>query len=161
MQEFNENIDFNLKQLPVEGGFKVPEGYFDDMKVLVYFQTVYQQQHTSEEPIEDEYFKQSRQNILLKTTQQKGRIKTLWPTTYAKQFSVAASALLVAGILFSIYKPQQQAVSYPQLNEEEIIGYLQQDPMREVPVEEVVKLVPVNDMTVEIDEEEYLILETL
>ncbi len=161
MQEFDEHIDSNLKQLPVAGGFRVPEGYFDDLKVLVSYQTVFQQTQVEEEPMAEGYFESSRQQILAKTIPSKSIRISFWSTAYAKPLSLAASVILVAGVLFWLYKPQQTTVVYPQLSEDEIIGYLQQDALREVPVEEVVKLVPVSEIIVETDEEEYLILETL
>jgi hypothetical protein len=159
MQELDEHIDKNIKEWPVEGGFKVPEGYFEDLKLLVYYQTLYEQP-TVKEYLSGEYFEKSRQQILEKTIASKPA-KPIALNGYLKYLSLAASVLLVAGSMFWIFKPQQKSIEYPQLTQEEIIGYLEQDAMRELAVEEFIGVASASEPTIETTEEDYIILETL
>ena len=160
MQELNDHIDKNIKALPTEGGFKVPAGYFDDLKVLIHYQTVYaHQQAQSTENLED-YFTTSRKQILSKTTRHNSRSAVLL-VQFTKYLSVAASLLVVVGALFWMYQPSQKSTPSHHLSDEEIIGYLQQDPTGELQIDEVVNAIPVHALPVETNEEDYLMIETL
>lgn len=160
MESPSEHIDKQLKDLPVEGGFKVPEGYFDDLKVLVYYQTVYPSESEHQSTVSEDYFNQAKHQILNQTVAREPA-KVFKLRSLAKYVSIAASVVLVAGAVFLVLAPKTEQIQNVQLSDEEIIGFLEEDPMREVAVDEVAGIVPVNEVTVETNEEEYLILETL
>jgi hypothetical protein len=160
MQDLQDPIDKNMKALPARGGFKVPPGYFNDLKVIIQYQTLYvNQQPESEENLED-YFASSRKQILSKTTERNSKYTmSVKPLFY--YLGVAASMLMVAGTLFGLRQSGQQSIQPYPLSDEEIMSYLQQDPSGELQLDEVVNAIPVNAIPVENNEEEYLMIETL
>jgi hypothetical protein len=140
MNNENEEIDDSLlKHLETEGGFKVPHGYFNRLKQHVLDQTTGTPiDEQSGFQIPEGYFGQSREQILLKTTGIKANpILKVWYKRPILRYAAAAAVIMTSSILFWPFQRQDASMVQINVSDEEIIQYLGQSDVHDIPVTEV------------------------
>lgn len=135
MHTENDHIDdSNLKNLRTEGGFTVPVGYFENMRTHVLKQTTGQETDKTFE-VPEGYFEQSRTAILAQTALKPKTVR-LWYTRSLAKYAAAAVVLLTSALTFVLYRQQHQP-NLQSMSDDEIILYLEEEGVRDIPVSEV------------------------
>ncbi|MES2558780.1 MAG: hypothetical protein V4590_03515 [Bacteroidota bacterium] len=148
--ENDHTDDSTLKALRTEGGFSVPVGYFANMRKQVLEQTTGSEANDSFQ-VPDGYFDRSRAAILAQTTLKPQTVR-LWYTRSLVKYAAAAMVLVTCTISLLWY--QQSPSNLQSMTDDEIILYLEENGVRDIPVSEVsfvVNEAPANS------EEKYLI----
>lgn len=126
-----------LRSFEVSGGFTVPMGYFNQSKQHILNKVgMLKEQHLMGVP--QNYFEKSRASILQKTIGNTPKpLHVVWYKKYLKTYTAAASVLLIASVLLWFVKPNKINSTH-QLSDEEIMEYLNQSDLKDVPAAEMV-----------------------
>jgi hypothetical protein len=131
-----DNIDDSkLKALKTDGGFNVPTGYFEQLRTRTFEATMNASKNTHEFNIPPSYFEKSKSQILSKTIHSKPALKVWYQKPLLKY---AAAALFIGTSLFAWYiNTPLHSVEPTAISNEEIVNYLEQTDIREMPLTEV------------------------
>jgi len=133
MQFENSDIDKNLRQLKVDGGFIVPENYFDGLKSSIKNQ-INQNENSlphSTEIIADgfitppDYFNNLKENILVNINTRKA-VKPNLRLVYSQIINIAAILFVVSFLYFykDIHHAEGYANNWKDLSDKELIDHL-------------------------------------
>lgn len=135
MHNENDHLDDSkLKALRTEGGFTVPVGYFENMRKHVLDQTTGPDLDESFQ-VPQGYFEQSRGAILAQTANKPKTVR-LWYTRALVKYAAAAIVVVTFTLTFVLYNQQPQ-ISLQSMTDDEIILYLEEEGVRDIPVSEV------------------------
>lgn len=146
----NHPFPYHQPETNNQGGFEVPEGYFDESQKQILARV----NHGGFE-VPDAYFNQNKERLLqhIKPQPKQFRLNKIW---YA-----AAAVLLVAGGIFFMMPSKQKNTSVA-LSDEEIINYVSNQKINDLPIEALaIQEVNITDVTTEdmidgVDEETLL-----
>lgn len=109
-----------IRNFRINGGFEVPEGYFEASENTILNKTIH-----SGFSVPEHYFDNLSQRIEQRTSKTTGE-KAIPLVNYLKWgIAVAASFVAIAGIYFMLPKNSVQATDFSSLSEEEIINYIE------------------------------------
>lgn len=146
-----------LRNLPVTGGFTVPEGYFQEQRTRLMFRIRRNGYELPEMQVPEGYFENSRNRILQKTTLHKKASFTLLRNPLMR-YAAAASVILVSGIAFMFLRMDKQQ-SARNISANDVINYLEVYGTSDLSSAELVQLIPTSQMPTTA-EENYLIQQT-
>lgn len=142
MHNEDEDIARTLKQLSSKGGFSVPPGYFNRLKLHVTEQTT-RAESNEDNPglkVPEHYFEQSRERILARTTGNKTSSKPVLQVWYKRnitRYAAAAVVILTASIVLFVNNKQRPSFTAMKVSDEEIMQYLEYTDLREMQVTDV------------------------
>jgi len=158
-----DDIDHALKQLPVKGGFTVPHGYFQRMKVHVLDQTTGTGTTSpSLTDVPEGYFDQLRERILTQTTlvTPKPALK-VWYKRNITRYAAAAAVVLTCSIVLLLNPQTVPSMAQLEATDEEILQYLEHNSdLRDVQTLDVSFASEVSVTTPTVHEEQEIINQT-
>lgn len=160
MNNENEHIDDSkLRSIRTSGGFTHPDDYFEQSRSSILAQVLASKSNPAQ--VDDAYFKHTRHQIILKTigTDSDHKPVIIWHRRPLFRYPAAAILLLSisTGLWFNLNSGNKLS-STANLSDEEILQYLQQTDLRDLPMTEVSFTLIDNKTTTE--EENYIINQT-
>jgi hypothetical protein len=131
----NEHIDdTKLRSLETSGGFTIPMGYFEQLPSHILAQTAGSVKVAL--PIPEGYFEQSKKAILQKTIHKPQ--PTLWYKRSILHYAAAAMVVMSLSVGFWLTRqPVHSTITAASISDDEIISYLSQSDLKDIPATEI------------------------
>jgi hypothetical protein len=142
----NDIDNQKLRKLEVTGGFTTPPGYFTVLKKHILHQTTQPVEEYSGS-VPDGYFEQSKSAILDRTTLKKKTISLNYSKIFT-QYAAAAVILVISALSIKLYSSQKHG-NLQSMSEQEIILYLENEDIHDIPISEVSYVLPNTSLNTE------------